>query len=174
MTDINSLPFITINTTEMLIKTISSVLDELVELLDQLNPGQYTRPCPYLSGSTIGQHSRHIIELFQCLLQQYDSGVICYDLRPRQQLIETLPDYASQCIEEIKNSLTRPEKQLTLVQQTGESQLSAATSYSRELLYNFEHCIHHQALIKVAIHDLDAIRLSENFGVAPSTIKARR
>lgn len=158
----------------MMIKTITSVLDDLADLLDQLDATQYSCPCPQLSGATIGQHARHIIDLFQCLLQQYDSGEICYDRRTRNPLIETLPDYANDCIQEIKSALLRPEKTLTLIQQMGDIQVAIATSYSRELLYNFEHCIHHQALIRVATLDMDAIRLSEHFGVAPSTIKARK
>ena len=46
-------------------------------------------------------------------------------------------------------------------------------SENSELIYNLEHSIHHQALIKVAVLKNSAIQLSENFGVAKSTIEYR-
>jgi hypothetical protein len=44
----------------------------------------------------------------------------------------------------------------------------------RELLYNLEHCIHHQALIKVAVLESDTIFVNENFGVARSTLNIEK
>lgn len=48
------------------------------------------------------------------------------------------------------------------------------TNYFREVLYNLEHCIHHQALIKVALLNFNYIQISETFGIAPSTIEFRK
>jgi len=48
------------------------------------------------------------------------------------------------------------------------------TNYYRELLYNLEHCIHHQALIRVALFQMENIKVNANFGVAPSTIEYRK
>ena len=46
---------------------------------------------------------------------------------------------------------------------------------ARELHYNVEQCIHHLALIKVALKIIRPdIELSESFGVAPSTIQHRK
>lgn len=47
------------------------------------------------------------------------------------------------------------------------------TNYHRELLYNLEHCIHHQALIKVAVLQCESVKIDDNFGVARSTIEYR-
>ncbi len=42
------------------------------------------------------------------------------------------------------------------------------------MVYNIEHCIHHQALIKVALNEMEANHLiNKNFGMAPSTIQYR-
>jgi hypothetical protein len=38
-------------------------------------------------------------------------------------------------------------------------------------MYNLEHTIHHMALIRIGISEVSDIRLSENYGVASSTIK---
>jgi hypothetical protein len=43
------------------------------------------------------------------------------------------------------------------------------------MVYNIEHCIHHQALIKVALNEMEANHLiNKNFGIAPSTIQYRK
>jgi hypothetical protein len=44
----------------------------------------------------------------------------------------------------------------------------------RELAYDLEHSIHHQAIIKIAMKNLNSeYALNENFGVARSTIRFR-
>jgi hypothetical protein len=48
------------------------------------------------------------------------------------------------------------------------------SNYQRELLYNLEHCIHHQAMIKVAIIQSSLVAIDENFGVARSTIEYKK
>lgn len=48
------------------------------------------------------------------------------------------------------------------------------SNYYRELLYNLEHCVHHQALIKVAVLQFENILIDDNFGVARSTIEYRK
>ena len=62
---------------------------------------------------------------------------------------------------------------MVLQQGTTETTLEIETNYERELLYNLEHSIHHQALIKVALLQLQSVEIPENFGVAQSTIVYR-
>jgi hypothetical protein len=56
-------------------------LKELVHLLQQLSNAEYAKPYLSLSSATIGEHTRHVIEMFQCLLNNYESGVVNYDER---------------------------------------------------------------------------------------------
>ena len=58
----------------MLLKSIRYSLDELIYLLDQLSDQEYSKSCEALSNATIGEHTRHIIEMFQCLENGYDFG----------------------------------------------------------------------------------------------------
>jgi hypothetical protein len=44
-----------------------------------LSQTEYSNSCAELSNATIGEHTRHIIEMFQCLENQYDLGVVNYD-----------------------------------------------------------------------------------------------
>lgn len=158
----------------MLIPSLHKTLNELVALLSQLSKDDYTLPCRGLSNSTIGEHTRHIIEMFQCLENQYESGIVNYDKRNRNYSIQTETDYALQCIIEIKNQLEKENKKIVLQQIVDGEELQIESNYFRELLYNLEHCIHHQALIKVAVLQLDHLQIDDDFGVARSTIEYRK
>ena len=75
---------------------------------------------------------------------------------------------------DVVNQLDKQNKKLQLQQMVDGEELFLDTNYDRELLYNLEHCIHHQALIKVAVLQNDAIVIDANFGVARSTIEYRK
>jgi hypothetical protein len=158
----------------MLIPSINNSLDELLDLLDQLSEKEYSKSCFELSGTSIGEHTRHIVEMFQCLNKNYDSGIVNYDKRERNVLIQTKADFALQMILDIKNSIAKENKNLELQQMIDGTAIKIQSNYHRELLYNLEHCIHHQALIKVAILKFENVTVDENFGVARSTIEYRK
>ena len=158
----------------MLLPSIHKTLNELSDLLSQFNHSDYTNPCSGLSNATVGEHTRHIIEMFQCLEKQYDSGIINYDARNRDYQIQTNIAFAKEAIVTILNQLDKPNKNLQLQQIVDGEELLIDSNYHRELLYNLEHCIHHQALIKVAILQMDHIQIDENFGVARSTIEYKK
>ena len=158
----------------MLIPSIHNTLNELSDLLSQLSADDYTFQCSGLSNATIGEHTRHIIELFQCLMTGYETGIINYDNRNRNYLIESNIEYANQIIDLIICDLEKPNKNITLEQFLNGELVTIETNYFRELLYNLEHCIHHQALIKVALYGATEITISSHFGVAPSTIAYRK
>lgn len=158
----------------MLQISINNNLDELIDLLNQLSNSEYSNPCGQLSNASIGEHTRHIIELFQCLENQYDSGIVNYDDRLRNTLIQTDTNFAIQQIISIQNNLDKANKKILLSQKIDGNEIQTESNYFRELLYNFEHCIHHQALIKVAILQFERVLVNENFGVARSTIEYRK
>ncbi len=158
----------------MLIPSIKKTLLELSDLLTQLATEDYIYQCPGLSNATIGEHTRHIIEMFQCLENQYERGIVNYDDRKRDYQIQTNIDFAKQTIVSVINQLDRPNKSLKLQQILDGEELLIDTNYNRELLYNLEHCIHHQALIKVAVLQNEAITIDKDFGVARSTIEYRK
>ena len=96
-----------------------------------------------------------------------------YDRRNRDYRIQTDTHFALQCIADIKKQLEKENKKLLLEQIVDEEELHIESNYFRELLYNLEHCIHHQALIKVAVLQLEHLQIDANFGVARSTIEYR-
>lgn len=158
----------------MLTTSISKTLNELSDLLSQLSNQDYSKPFKELSNSSIGQHTRHVVELLQCLDVQYKNGFVNYDNRLRNYEIETDVPTALNAITTILKSIEKPNKVLFLQQKMDDEVLNIETNYERELLYNLEHCIHHQALIKVAVLQMNHLEINENFGVARSTIEYRK
>ena len=157
----------------MLLPSIQNSLNELTDLLQQLSQSEYSKACPELSNATIGEHTRHIIEMFQCLENQYESGCVNYDNRARNTRIQTDTEFAIENIVAIQENLDRENKDMELLQIIDGEEIRISTNYHRELLYNLEHCIHHQALIKVAILQCETVSIDPNFGVARSTIEYR-
>jgi hypothetical protein len=112
--------------------------------------------------------------MFQCLENQYESGIINYDHRKRNYQIQTNTIVANESINTIINQVDKPNKNLQLQQIVDGEELLIESNYQRELLYNLEHCIHHQAMIKVAIIQSSLVAIDENFGVARSTIEYKK
>jgi len=153
----------------MLLASVNNSLNELSGLLQQLSNSEYSKFCRELN-ATIGEHTRHIIEMFQCLEKSYDSGLVDYDKRERDYDMQTNVNVALKAIAAIKENLDKPNKKIEIQQFIDGSEIVIESNYEREILYNLEHCIHHQALIKVAILQCENVTIDSNFGVARSTI----
>lgn len=157
-----------------LLNAVHNVFVQLSGSLDMLTICEYSRPCHHLHGSSVGQHLRHIIEMFQCLESGYTSGVVNYEKRKRDRLLESDKDLASAMLKEIHAGLAKPDKALILegvYQEDSDELMSFHTNYFREIVYNLEHTIHHMALIRVGIRELKNIELPDNFGKASATVK---
>ncbi|MEP6747570.1 MAG: DinB family protein [Bacteroidota bacterium] len=155
---------------------IQNVFIQLTASLNLLDNDQYMYAGKTLSNATIGQHVRHIIEMFICLEDGYAGGVINYENRKRDSKIETDKDFAVSLLKQIYGGLHTENKQLILEAAYDESTnelLQFDTNYYREIAYNLEHTIHHMALIKVGIREVSDIEIPDEFGVASSTIKFR-
>lgn len=150
-------------------------LNELIELLERMNTSEaYTLPISVLGNSSIGHHTRHVIEFFQALLQGYQTGVVCYDDRIRSNTLETDHQIAANELRRLHNQVEKPDKKMKLISHSLDKNENLSTSYYRELYFNFEHCIHHQALIHVALRAMSSNIVSEEFGIAPSTLEYRK
>ncbi|HTL09855.1 MAG TPA: hypothetical protein VL307_16390 [Chitinophagaceae bacterium] len=157
-------------------KAIQNVFAQLTASLELLNDDQYTYPSKILSNASIGQHVRHIIEMFICLEDGYIAGLVNYETRKRDVRIETKREVALGLLKKIYDELDKTNKPMVLqgvYNEDSEELISFDTNYYREIAYNLEHTIHHMALIKVGIREVSSIELPDGFGVASSTIKFR-
>jgi hypothetical protein len=156
---------------------IQQVFVQLSQTVSELSSDEYRRPSNVLLNATIGEHVRHIIELFQCLEKGYDTGIVNYEKRERDHQIETNKDLAISLLKEIYQNIDKSNKDIFLEAEDHcdpAETVSIPSNYYRELAYNLEHTIHHMALIRVGINEVSSVRLPEEFGVAYSTVKYRQ
>jgi len=156
---------------------IENVFEQLQNVLQALTVEQYRTPSNVLFNATIGQHVRHIIELFIELEKGYATGTVNYEKRKRDHLIETDKHFAVALLTDILSTVEKEDKSLLLEAGYDSSSDELAlfnSNYYRELAYNIEHAIHHMALIRVGVNELAAVAVDENFGIASATIKYRK
>ncbi|MEQ8706651.1 MAG: DinB family protein [Phaeodactylibacter sp.] len=159
----------------------AQILRQAERYLPHLTPRQYTEQPPLLQDSSIGQHTRHYIEFFECLIaqSQQPGGEIDYSKRQRSPEVETHPGQALKRIDHICDQLQQLEQARPLQLQCRDLQqtqvpFTVATNLERELVYNIEHTIHHLAIIKIGLAIVAPnLKLPEAFGTAPSTVAHR-
>jgi hypothetical protein len=156
--------------------SVTSVVEQIGNMLHELSDAQFSVKLGVLSGASLGEHVRHVIEFFQELSQGFQTGCIDYDARRRDKAIETQRQYAIVRLQEVAASLKTENKLLHLAYKDAYSGLECQilTNYERELIYNLEHAVHHMALMKIGVLTIADIRLPDHFGVAQSTIQYRQ
>ena len=160
----------------VLVQSSSQLLRDLSEGLKLLSDKQYAESYNQNKPS-IGKHVRHIIEFYIEFFRynQNDSAEpLCYDSRQRDLELETSLDSALKAIADIEDKLAvfpQQDQQIRLSAIVNPQQPAQMLSSSsqRELMYLFDHTIHHMALIKL-FAEFWGVSLSKNFGLAPSTI----
>jgi uncharacterized damage-inducible protein DinB len=162
-----------------LINASQAILNQLSEAVNQLSEGEFIKPSKTLSCSSVGQHLRHTLEFFICLEHGYKEGLINYDKRSHDKLIETDKEIALDVIQRIHTFITNQTTDKTLTLEVGydlssNENVVVSTNYFRELTYNIEHAVHHMAIMKIGINEVaNGVNLPADFGVAASTIRYR-
>ena len=159
----------------MLVKTSLEVLDQLDGLLEQLDAEQYASPLPVLSKNSVGKHVRHLIEFWQCQLQGMAEGVIDYDARERNALLETDLLFVRHQLKQLKSFIGCLEADTELYLQISYGNAGSSrvgTTLFRELAYNIDHTIHHLAIIRIAVvQTFPDVLFPPHVGLAYSTAK---
>ncbi|MDP5138960.1 MAG: DinB family protein, partial [Spirosomaceae bacterium] len=157
----------------MTVNVAKDVLNQLRDVLIQLENSQYAAPLRVFNGASLGKHSRHVIEFFQCLMKSTTENVLNYDARVRYLRLEEDVQYSVEVIDKITEYLSENNFDnigISLVSEFGnEEQIAVPTNFNRELIYLIEHSIHHFALIRIGVQEnFPHVNLSECFGVAYS------
>ncbi len=153
-----------------------AIHDSLVMLANAVNAlddEMYSRPLPVFSSATIGQHVRHVIDMFHCLDRGYETGLVNYAERERNTILETDRDFVKKQLYLANTNINKPDKKIVLETRYTKNRKTAEmvnSNLHRELLYLLDHTIHHMALIKIGIMQVSPIKLPAEFGVAPSTL----
>ncbi|RED98847.1 DinB family protein [Marinoscillum furvescens] len=153
------------------------LLDQLEETIAQLGPNNFSQAIPTLSNATIGQHVRHTLEFFLCLIASSKTSEVNYDNRLHDKTMENDLQLALRTIHDIRAFLKNQREDFPLLLEANyaideDELIQIPSSYHRELAYNIEHAIHHMALIKVGVKiAFPHVELPVHFGVASSTVR---
>ena len=160
------------NSHQQLWSACETLLQDIHDLLTQLSDTSYAKPIPSLSMASLGEHVRHSLGFYECLLEVADGQVVDYDARKRDPLVETQVSQALTCTGNIQDQWHRlnVNKVVYLKHAHG-----LESTLSRELLNVSEHTLHHMALMSVALIELGLNHVvNDNFGIAPSTLANRQ
>lgn len=153
-----------------MIETINYTILQLIGIIEKINDDVYCKKSHYLFGASIGEHNRHIIELFNCLILNNKNNVIFYDKRNRDVELEQNKEKAIAELHKILGNIQYQDRALKIASLFNRQEQEVSSTYFRELMYNLEHSIHHMALIKVALLEFNITEIPKDFGFAPSTI----
>ena len=157
-----------------MIDVSKKILLQLEKVLNSLSNDEYNAPLEIFSGASVGQHTRHILEFYLCLISNCDCDTLNYDLRKRDKNIEQNLSFCLEKTAEIVEELSyvNADKKMCLEAVQGGKTIKVDTTFNRELLYAIEHTVHHLAIIKMGILlNFPHIEIPANFGVAESTIE---
>lgn len=154
------------------------IITQMIELLERLDPQSYAKPLQLFNGSSIGQHFRHIIDFYGCLDRGISEGRIDYAKRQRDLRVETEPVYASGILNDLNNKLSEVDEESNLEvvadfsSELNEKRPVVLSTCGRELMYAYDHAVHHLAMIKMGLRvACPEVEVNKNLGVAPSTVK---
>lgn len=154
---------------------LSTVLSELVTLLERMSDIDYAwRPRAEVSGS-IGAHVRHCVDHVQVVLDRCADAVISFDERRRGTAIEHSRaiglDALRRSVDRLHSERMPPMDEPLLL----DARLDHAgacvrveSSVGRELIYVLQHTIHHNAVIALLLASRSG-DVPARFGYAPST-----
>ena len=160
-----------------LVNACINILSQLTTLVEQISESDFTKPSQALSNATIGQHIRHTLEFFICFEQGSSQGVINYDKRAHDKLIESDKFIALATLSRITDFISSFSEEQVLKLEVGydtdsEEFITIETTATRELVYNIEHAVHHMAIMKIGVREITpAIKLPSDFGIAASTLR---
>ncbi|WP_422360412.1 hypothetical protein [Reichenbachiella sp.] len=157
------------------------ILGQLTHLLEKLTNDEYSKSLSVLHDNSIGQHMRHTVEVFSCLMKGIQLSRVNYDERERDVFLESNTLEALSEIKKLNEAVDqiKDNQSLKLVSQgyalESDEKHEVETNLYRELIYNIEHAVHHMALMKIGLKEIKPeLELPNDFGVASSTLKYRQ
>lgn len=166
---------------ERILGAALDLLQQTESLLQSVDAASYQAAVPVAFNGSIGGHVRHCLDHFLCLLRGFDTGLIDYDRRDRDERLERDPRVAQTLVAGLRADLQQLDAELLeapvqtrceVSYRRGDSPCSTS-SLGRELAYAIAHGIHHFALIAILAR-LQGIQIADGFGIAPSTLAHRR
>jgi hypothetical protein len=160
---------------QQLIEANIEALQRGAQLLLRIDDATYQQRLGTVFNGSIGAHVRHNLDFYLSLLDGLPGADIDYEQRRRDPVIEVDRASAVDLITQICERLRHTREpagtlQVRVSARAGSSAAGAVTSLSRELDSLLSHTIHHYAIVAIMCR-LSGVRVDEQFGVAPSTLR---
>jgi uncharacterized damage-inducible protein DinB len=156
-------------------KGTEEISRQVLGMLLRIPESAYQKPQKIFNGSSIGQHFRHIIEFYHCLLEGAGTGRIDYASRKRDIRLEQDIAFAKRAFRQLSQSVkTLDEEQPVevLADFTNAERPIVGSTLGRELMFAYDHAVHHLAMIRIGLeYQFPQLSVEANFGIAPSTVK---
>lgn len=154
---------------------LSKLIDELTRGMRLIAAIDDITYCRATNGTgSVGGQFRHNLDFAGCLLKGGENGLIDYNDRERDICVETDRQYAADrfgtVIRKLGNLNPRIMGKSLLVRSEAENSMWLPSSFAREVEFVHSHTVHHHALIAEKLAGF-GVTVSENFGVAPSTLE---
>jgi len=151
-------------------------LEQMIEFIQSLSDDIYQKAPKPLFDSSIGQHLRHILDLYMALITANDLQAINYDVRRRGLALETNKDEGIKELILICDWLKSLDLELlelptsisTEVSISSAQNANLVSTVGREICFASSHLTHHLALM-AAIAKFLGQKVSNDLGVAPTT-----
>ncbi|GAB1309530.1 hypothetical protein KH5_22130 [Urechidicola sp. KH5] len=159
-----------------MISAIEMNLNRGVKLLSTISNEQYTNTsvAPYYS--SIGKHMRHILDVFDCILEGYPK--LCVDLtaRKRNEMVELNTDAGIDYYQNILVKIRELESAdldqfITVKDDLGLGMVEQTYTLGGLLIQAHSHAIHHFASLGYIIAQLGIEIPDTDFGFNPTTPK---
>lgn len=151
------------------------LIDEIIETLNIIPTEAYAASLEVFEGSTLGKHFRHIHDFFNCLITQCEHEHVDYAKRKRDETIEGQKDSAITHFSHLKSSINKLDESRVLKVYADftlddGSRPAVQTTIGRELMYAYDHAVHHLAIVKIGLQSIDPmLPFKKDLGVAAST-----
>jgi uncharacterized damage-inducible protein DinB len=151
-----------------------ALLRQGVALLESLPDAAYARQVG--TGSSVGAQYRHVLDHYRCFLDGLAGGLVDYDARGRDPVMETSTTAAAEESRRLGEELARttdrplaaPLAVRLAVAAEGDRPAPQPSSVGRELLFLLSHTVHHFAILRLLL-EAEGIACDPELGVAPST-----
>jgi len=161
---------------------LKSIIDGNIEsleqgqnLIDSISTEAYQQGASPIANSSIGEHFRHILDMYFALMSGFGKGVVDFNTRRRGAEIEKNPKAAIDQIRQIKQWLLQLDvdcdQELLLnteVALHNTRSVEIESYLARELVFASSHAVHHYAVVSI-IAKLQGLEVDNALGIAAAT-----
>lgn len=161
---------------QLVLQGCVEVLSQARQLLECVSDDQYQERLNSGRKSSIGEHFRHILDMFEAVKLGIQVGKIDYDRRERGGAVETDRDVCASRCEQMQHYFSRLDDESLAKNAQVKTEVTLYECHSielnssicREIIFVSTHAVHHFAIVNDIARQLHC-NVANDFGLAPAT-----